>query len=436
MGSQKTWLYILFALTVSGCATPAEIKDVTEAEVRDIPLGQKTKPLQFKKIVIKMRRGTKIGAWEVGLLCIPQGELKYRGGKISFGGDELSEVFREELEKANYTLVGDPNLLFDDPSTWKAQFLIAGLVKDMKANICYPYSGFGNMSSANAQAYVKVEWQIYSRLDRKVVYKVTTEGSSKSDETSDTAAMDAFMNAFAGATRGLIADRKFYDLVTGAAGDDIRTEKPSSRRKARRKKIRGVTIRKSAHLYGSVASNMSRLRSGVVTVFAGGGHGSGFFIGRKGYLLTNQHVVRGAEVVKIKMYGGKEMVGKVLKTNARRDVALIKLKMKSAQPLPISIRRPSVGSTVYAVGTPVQEKWDLTVSKGVLSSYRTDENGYDFVQSDVTILPGSSGGPLLNASGNVVGMAVKGLSMGKAFVGLNFFIPIKEALASVNVKRR
>jgi S1-C subfamily serine protease len=177
---------------------------------------------------------------------------------------------------------------------------------------------------------------------------------------------------------------------------------------------------------------MAQIRAFVVTVFAGGGHGSGFFISEKGLLLTNEHVVRTAKLVKIKLTTGREILGEVLHTDARRDVAIVKVEEENMFPLPVRKKPLTNGEEVYAVGTPLSEKFNTTISRGIVSGFR-DMDNQKYIQSDVNILPGSSGGPLLDQSGNVVGISVKGVFRGGASTNLNFFIPITSAMQSLNI---
>ncbi|HLF59425.1 MAG TPA: S1C family serine protease [Alphaproteobacteria bacterium] len=409
------------AMLLLGCARTSEIKKVSEKPVLEIAQGEKSKPIQFKKIVIKLKRGEPIGALESGLFCIPRGKLTYRGGRMTLTGDELTETFRTELEAANFTVVGNSDALFDDPADWKAEVLVAGLVTEMKANICYPSSGLGDYTTSRGEAYLKVNWQIYSQLDRKVVYEVTTEGASKSEQSSETAADDVFHNAFTAATRNLLADKGFHDLVAGAtSAPKTATAMP-------------VTVGNHPLFVTPMPGNMTWIRSEVATVFAGPGHGSGFFID-DGLLLTNQHVVGEATFVKVKFVTGREVVGEVLSSDARRDVALVRTEKIGLNGLPVSLTEIHVGEQVYAIGTPLEETNESTVSSGVLSGYRV-EHGQRFIQSDVNILPGNSGGPLLDKNGNVIGLAVSGIFLQGAPSGINFFIPIGDAFGALGISR-
>jgi serine protease Do len=88
---------------------------------------------------------------------------------------------------------------------------------------------------------------------------------------------------------------------------------------------------------------------------------------------------------------------------------------------------------VYTIGTPLDAKLGQTVTKGVVSGYR-EEYGQRMIQSDVNILPGNSGGPLLDRNGNVVGIAVSGMSSLGVGVGVNYFVPIEDALEALRIR--
>jgi S1-C subfamily serine protease len=119
----------------------------------------------------------------------------------------------------------------------------------------------------------------------------------------------------------------------------------------------------------------------------------------------------------------------VLRSNAERDIALVKVNESSMSALPLLLNSVEIGSEVYAVGTPLEERYSATITKGIVSAYRTI-NDLAFIQSDVTIHPGNSGGPIVDGFGNVIATCVSGVAdpLSGRGIGLNFFIPIADAL--------
>jgi S1-C subfamily serine protease/AAA+ superfamily predicted ATPase len=180
-----------------------------------------------------------------------------------------------------------------------------------------------------------------------------------------------------------------------------------------------------------LSEGTSALQAAVVTIkLESGATGSGFFISRDGYLLTNQHVVEDDKFVTIKLTTGREMPGEVLRSHKARDVALIKVNESSMNALALQLDSPDVAAEVYAVGSPKGEKHATTITKGIVSAYRT-ENGLQLIQSDAAIHGGSSGGAMVDRFGNVVAVSVSGLTSNteqRIGSSINFFIPIADAL--------
>ena len=417
----KKVISLIVLLVLSGCmGTPAIIKPVEDLKVDNLKNSETSKPIQFQKIVVKLKRGEHIGAWKGGALCIPNGDLNWKGGKLNIDSDEFTEAFKEELEKYNFKTVGDTNALFEDPSSWKSEILVAGLVKELKANICYPMAGFGNFTNSKGEAYLKVDWQIYSKLDRTVVHNVSTEGSFSNTAASDAGGDTAVLNAFAQATRNLLADDKFREVVSRGGQSVKETEIKKGEKSS-------LSVKKSKPM----GNNPKDWASAVVTVFAGGGHGSGFVISDN-LILTNHHVAGNANNVTVKLDSGIEIIGKVIASNSARDVALIKVEASMPKYFKTKKDLPAVGSEVYVIGSPLDENLNSTMTKGIVSAIR-EENKLKLIQSDVNVRPGNSGGPMINKDGEVIGITVSGIVINGQSQGLNFFIPINDAFKVLQI---
>jgi S1-C subfamily serine protease len=192
-----------------------------------------------------------------------------------------------------------------------------------------------------------------------------------------------------------------------------------------------------------LSEGTSALQTAVVTIKLENSHGSGFFISKDGYLLTNHHVVTDKKFVTIKLTTGRQIPGEVLRSHKARDIALVKVNESAMEALPLQLHLPDVAAEVYAVGTPKDEKWSTTITKGIVSGYRTDNdlfgtgnNDLKLLQSDAAIHGGSSGGALVDRFGNVVAVSVGGIvvTADKTGSSLNFFIPIADALKYLAVE--
>ncbi|KVT82227.1 peptidase [Burkholderia ubonensis] len=158
--------------------------------------------------------------------------------------------------------------------------------------------------------------------------------------------------------------------------------------------------------------------------------GSGFIVSPDGYILTNAHVIDGANVVTVKLTDKREYKAKVVGADKQSDVAVLKI---DASGLPIvKIGDPAqskVGQWVVAIGSPYG--FDNTVTSGIISAKSRalpDENYTPFIQTDVPVNPGNSGGPLFNLKGEVIGINSMIYSQTGGFQGLSFAIPINEAI--------
>ncbi len=165
------------------------------------------------------------------------------------------------------------------------------------------------------------------------------------------------------------------------------------------------------------------------------GTGSGFIINQDGYVLTNEHVVRKADKIKVTLSDGREFDGEVIGSDVTSDMAIVKIK---ADHLPMVALGDSdklrVGEIVVAIGNPYGLQ--QTVTMGVVSakgrSIPTGIEGHvykDFIQTDAAINPGNSGGPLLNTKGEVVGINTAIIPYAQ---GIGFAIPIKIAKKNID----
>jgi len=158
------------------------------------------------------------------------------------------------------------------------------------------------------------------------------------------------------------------------------------------------------------------------------GVGSGFIVSSDGYVMTNAHVVDGADEVIVTLTDKREFKAKIVGTDKRTDVAVVKIEAGGLPAVRIGdINRLRVGEWVMAIGSPFG--LENTVTAGIVSAKQRDTGDYlPFIQTDVAINPGNSGGPLINMRGEVVGINSQIYSRSGGFMGISFAIPIDEAM--------
>ncbi|MCV2357372.1 Do family serine endopeptidase [Paucibacter sp. TC2R-5] len=158
------------------------------------------------------------------------------------------------------------------------------------------------------------------------------------------------------------------------------------------------------------------------------GVGSGFVLSADGYVMTNAHVVNGADEVWVTLTDKREFKAKVVGADRRSDVAVLKIEASGLPAVKIGdVGRLKVGEWVMAIGSPFG--FDNTVTAGIVSAKARDTGDFlPLIQTDVAINPGNSGGPLLNMRGEVVGINSQIYSQSGGFMGISFAIPIDEAV--------
>jgi len=181
----------------------------------------------------------------------------------------------------------------------------------------------------------------------------------------------------------------------------------------------------------TLPADMDAALKSVVLIRTKKGHGSGVAISPDGWLLTAAHVVDGAESATIKLQSGDEHEGRVFRSTDRYDAALIHVPEAELPCTPPSVIPTPIGSEIFIAGAPLSESLGHSVSKGVVSARRQIE-GIELLQTDAKVNPGNSGGPFLDAVGQVAGVALFKVS-GDGIDGIGFGLSVTDALRVLGV---
>lgn len=393
------------------------------------------KALEFKQITVSGPIPLKIGnLYNNDTQKYYSNEIILTSEQVPFFKETIKKRFYDRFKNDDYLLVGAPDDLFGDYSNERPEFIIGAKITQVGQNRILSHDWFwsGQFTSLQFQSYLKIKWQIFSVAKREVVFETTTEGYSELGDYykcyAYAARLASYPKAFEGAILQAIENfarnKKFHNL---ACSSQMSNENATM-------KIEDFYINKIANYKSPLNNQSSQIRSAIVTVVTPTGHGSGFFISEKGYALTNAHVVGKNAIVRVKLPTGREILADVLASDAKRDVALIKVENEGMSFLPINSKSVNIGIEVYAMGSPFDESLSSTLTKGIVSAFRK-EGDLEFIQSDVSVQKGNSGGPLMDSNGNVVGICVSIVAPeGFASAGLNFFIPIQEAIDALNIK--
>jgi len=158
--------------------------------------------------------------------------------------------------------------------------------------------------------------------------------------------------------------------------------------------------------------------------------GSGVVMTADGYILTNHHVVDGADAIVLQLQDGREAAAKVIGTDPEIDLAVLKINLENLVPIELANQKASVGDVVLAIGNPFGV--GQSVSQGIISATQRKGLGLNtfenFIQTDAAINPGNSGGPLVDSTGHLVGINSAILDRTSYAMGISFAIPSKTAL--------
>lgn len=438
MAGRRVALLCGAAALVAACNTTArmDIPEVTKPSATlATDISGSRANFALTRLVSDIPRGDPIFAFPAenrteGLLCNYRfkgdNTVTYAGGRQYLGdwSSDLGRVFYEEFARRGYRMAGDPSDLFEVSSRAStAEFLVAGRLTGMGGNFCHAHHWWDGapLHEYSGEMYVEFEWSVLNTLTREVVFKTQSRGVFVQQKPIKSGIVITFENAFADAVANLAADEQLRGLAVGEPG--VRQAKA----------VDNVISVRRGRPPGDF--DLERVSDKIVTVRLGGGHGSGFFIGEEGYVITNAHVVGAAGRAQVVTTRGIEVTADVVTVDDVRDIALLKTPLSIRGPLAIRRAKTKIAEAVFAVGTPLDESLSLTVTKGVLSARRKDaSSGLTYLQSDASISPGNSGGPLFDLRGEVIGVAVA--RYGGTGEGLGLFIPIGDGLDRLGIQIR
>jgi len=377
--------------------------------------------IKLTQVILALPTGT---AWlSVGtnpLNCSAPIVQTWTAGRTPQDLPPYADAFKKALEQAGYKVVTpNDNVFSEEANSGSADYEAAAIITDELVHGCRSGGGIfggGNPGDISGTATMWIEWQIFSPVKKEIVARVATSGQAQVGRAEP------------GALAKLIVDSFSTNVRTLAANPDFQAAM-----KAPKAFTKGFVLpgqQDPIALSGSLKAKGRRIADAVgsvVTLLTGDGSGSGVLVSDDGYILTNAHVVGDEKTIRVRWSDRLETVAQVVRVSKDRDVALVKTAGRDRTPLPIKRGPVTLGEKVYAIGSPKGPTFQGTVSSGVVSADRI-LNGLRYVQSDVTVSFGSSGGALLNEKGELIGLTDLGVQNAGQPAGLNLFIPIGDAL--------
>lgn len=339
--------------------------------------------------------------------------------KNSLSESEMEQRLSKELSVLGLNISNMHNLFSELDEFKKENYSIALKIDSIRFNYDYGLSG---STVFQFHSYIFSKVYVLDLRNNKLVMK-ENKAAEFFSETQIPLEPHDFSYYFGKAWAQLAADivnipafKRILDSEQNKADVSNTTEKLTLTKPVRKEQV----------------LNVKKAMESVVTVVAGARHGSGAIVSANGLVLTCYHNVSGSEQVEVILSNNVRLKAKVMRYSAEFDVALLQIEGAETVALPLgNSGKVLVGEEVWAVGTPGFTELGQSVTRGVLSGDRTiDEKQY--LQTDASVSPGNSGGPLLNNKGEVIGI-VNAKVVAKGMEGIGFAIPVSVALEKLNM---
>lgn len=312
--------------------------------------------------------------------------------------------FSKKDSKKDISNLQNPKIIFKP--------IVKNLNFDLNGRLHRDYSG---------PCFLECEWQVFDLSDLENPIKTFTITTNYYRTSNNYELLLHEMIALS--ERELLEEESLHNLISTSEQNYLEKSKG---------KVIEIPLTQS-RLYTNTSEMLKETVNSIVTVETEGKFGSGVFVTDNGYLITNYHVIEGKKPIFIKIDKDKKVKAELIKSNKDFDLALLKIEVQNIKGLSFfNSNKTNLGDEVYAIGTPLDKKLVQTITKGIISGYR-ELNGVNFIQSDVSINSGNSGGPMLNTKGEIIGINTLKAD-GKNISGIGFSIPSNVVLEMLNIK--
>ncbi len=363
------------------------------------------------------------------LNCVDDGKLTLKNANYILKNTNLAPAFSQTINKHGYKTIST-NKKFALQQNEQTELSLAAVITNISLAHCGSKYSTNLKDYTQNSTYLKVSWELFDNLRREVIFSATTEGSDHHFAKAPrlNGATVSLSNAFQNALESLMSNQGFSARLLH--NSDRPAVKQTSQQISETLEL-AIQIGSKGTEF---VANVPNIKKASVTIRTASGHGSGFIISDKGYILTNHHVVGYSRELLV-LIDGKEFPAEIVRNSPERDVALLRITGDYPKTsLALSNNKTTIGETIYVVGTPLSEELDFTVTRGIISAKRQYSN-QPYYQTDATVNPGNSGGPVFNKYGNVIAITVSGLVTKEGnTTNINYLIPIDDALNVLGIK--
>jgi len=382
----------------------------------------------FDRLLADLKDGTPIGHFtnQDGTSEV----LKWEGS-VKLGESSFEQRFYEILNNAGFrTPVIQGARLFSGSTNDRQQlprYLVGARILDYAVELHYDKAKHFGAGPVVGRTRLRLEWQVLDKATGNLALTVTTEGISRNRQLSGSGTSENLL-AFEDALIAFLDRGELLRLVkettvlpAGAAHTSTTTLEEI-----------GIT-RPLVPAFATLSEVIKYADKSCFTVITDGGHGSGIIINTEGYVLSAHHVVNGVNRIEVQFSDGLRQSAHVVRPDAANDVVLLDIDGSGFRPLLLGQGDDdSLGDEVITIGTPAEVELGQSVAKGILSGKRKFDDQV-YLQTDMAVSPGNSGGPLINAKGEVIGIVQRKL-VGEGVEGIGFAIPIERAVEVLRLK--
>jgi serine protease Do len=412
-------LFCLFGFILAlACLKEPTVASEPEPEPSPIALGDVAPhPLIFRNVSYRIPTGTIIGEVRIGSRVVD--EMRWSVARTRALDFNVSVT--DGLRDLGYNMRDSADALFDPAADVKTRYVMAAILRSVALDFEYKRSRLRRQPEGIGIADVEVEVQLYDAVANKTVYKRVFAGHGEDEGMKPNPIIGAVVDAILKST----TDSDFVSLISRSPGTPLPP-------KTTVELIEFVACPIDESL--SLPHDLEKSLEAVLEVQVGSVVGAGVIISPDGWILTAAHVVDGASEVWVRFANGAQLPATIQQSDSEFDVALLHI---PGREYPCSRLRThskdlELGKDVFAINIALGQDRAPTVTRGVVSGY-PEEKRKRYIQTDASVNPGSSGGPLLASDGTIAGITVAKV-MGVGYEGLGFAVPINDVVRHLGVR--
>lgn len=384
--------------------------------------------IDFDKLLVEFEDGTPIG------MIDDKGNksniVKW-DGKPRIGVERYKHQFYETAAELGYKTPQTRKVaLFDESKTKRPvlpRYIVGIKVSRYNVKLDYDEKHLG-AGYYKGRVDMDFEWQVFDKKSGKVEYTYQNAGHTNFRIWHNNGSEEN-LNAYQSALIDFLTNSDLKDMVENARSGQINPYMLSENGEERfQKEIQKVKEQN----FQSLGEMIRFSERSCITVVTDAGHGSGVIIDPDGLIITAYHVVEGVNKIKIQFSDGFQLDAELVNFDYAHDVALLKIPGSGFKPLPIHISEENqLGEDIITIGTPASLDLGQSVAKGVISGKRLFDD-IVYMQIDMSVSPGNSGGPVINSKGEIMGIIQRKV-IREGVEGIGFALPISTACSVLGI---